>query len=281
MFSWEVLELAKSGNSRQKKLSGFFRWAIALVLLTIILLVVLTTALAASVLAPRLLPRRVRVDDAPDRPRAFGSEMSWLAVKTDDVHRLASTLGLADLSVANWDSGLGAIYDLELSDTFIFVSPPVEGWTFVAGVSLPLPQGGTFVDKAAPLLARLAREFSSVQYFATFPIIDFYAWARFEGGRPLRAFAVGDAGVVWDLGRATPAERRLGLSMMELRGIQNRQGDIGGALQLHPTEPHVLAVAEGWSINPMAIEIFAGESGVGWIARAPSAWRAERVRSAA
>ena len=248
---------------------------------TIVILVILTTALAAAVLSPRLLPRRVRMDDAPDRPLAFGSEMSWLAVKTDDAGRLAAVLGLGDLNVANWNSGLGAIYDLELSDALVFISPPVDGWTFVAGVSLPLPQGGAFVDKAAPLLARVAREFRSVQYFATFPIIDFYAWARFDNGRLVRAVAIGEAGIVWDLGRPTPVERKLGLSTMELRGILNRHGDIGGALQLHPTEPHVLGVAEGWGINPMAIETFADDSGIGWIARAPHAWRAERVRSAA
>jgi hypothetical protein len=207
--------------------------------------------------------------------------MSWLAVKTDDAGRLAAVLGLGDLSAANWNSGLGAIYDLKLSDTFVFISPPVEGWTFVAGVSLPLPQGDSFVDKAAPLLARVAHEFRSVQYFATFPIIDFYAWARFQNGRPVRAAAVSEAGIIWDLGRPTPVERKLGLSMMELRGVSNRHGDIGGALQLHPTEPHVLCIAEGWSINPMAIETFADKSGVGWIARAPHAWRAERARSAA
>jgi hypothetical protein len=207
--------------------------------------------------------------------------MSWLAVKTDDIGHLAAVLELGDLSVANWSSGLGAIYDLELSDTFVFISPPVEGWTFVAGVSLPLPQGGSFVDKAAPLLGRLAREFSHVQYFATFPIIDFFAWARFDNGRPVRAAAIGEAGVVWDVGRPTSVERKLGLSLMEVRGILNRHGDIGGALQLHPTEPHVLNIAEGWGINPMLLDGFANEIGVGWIARAPDAWRAERVRSAA
>jgi hypothetical protein len=224
------------------------------------------------------------MDIAPDRPRAFGSEMSWLAVETDDAGRLAAVLGLEDLSVANWNSGIGAIYDPKLSDTFVFISPPVEGWTFVAGVSLPMPQGGGFVDKAAPLLARVAREFSNVQYFAAFPIIDFYAWARFENGQPRRAAAFGEAGVLWDAGRPTAAERELGLSMLELRGILNRQGDIGGALQLHPTEAHVLGIAERWSLNPMAIEASSGqkrENGVGWIARAPHAWRAQRVRSAA
>lgn len=247
----------------------------------VVILVALTIAIAAAVLSPRLLPRRVRMDDAPDRPRAFGSEMSWLAVKTDDAGHLAAVLGLGDLSVANWNSGVGAIYDLKLADTFIFISPPVEGWTFVAGVSLPLPQGGAFVDKAAPLLGRVAREFSSVQYFASYPIIDLYAWAWFENGEPRRAAAFSEAGIVWDAGRTTAAERELGLATLELRGIANRQGDIGGALQLYPTEAHVLGIAERWSFSPMEMEARSAELGVGWIARAPHTWRAERIRSAA
>lgn len=264
-----------------QKLFGLFRRATIFVLPAVFILVALTIAIATALLAPRLLPRRVRMDVAPDAPRAFGSEMSWLAVKTDDAGHLAAVLGLEDLSVANWNSGIGAIYDLKLSDTFVFISPPVEGWTFVAGVSLPLPQRGGFVDKAAPLLTRVAREFRSVQYFATFPIIDFYAWAWFENGQPMRASAFGEAGPVWDAGRPTAAERELGLSTLELRGIVNRQGDIGGALQLHPTESHVLGIAGGWGLNPMTIEALGGRHSTGWIARAPHAWRAERVRSAA
>jgi hypothetical protein len=248
--------------------------------LTVGTFVILTTLVAAAILAPRLLPRRVKVDTVPDRSQAFGSEMSWLAVKTNDVERLAIVLGL-DLRAANWNSGLGAIYDLEFGDAFVFVSPPIRGWTIVAGVSLPLPAGGSFRDKTMPLLEHLSRYFPSVQYFATFPIIDFYAWARFENGQPVRAFAIGDGGIVWDIGGLTPEERKLGLSMVELRGIYNRHGDVGGALHLHPTEPHVLSIAEGWSVNPMAIGDDAEEGAVGWIAYAPLSWRAERIRSAA
>lgn len=249
--------------------------------LTVAILVLMTIAIAALVLVPRLLPRRVTVDTVPDRPQAFGREMSWLAVQTEDVPKLAATLGLSDLSAANWNSGLGAIYDLELADALVFISPPIQGWTFVASVALPLPAGGSFVDKTWPLLNRLASQFSRVQYFATFPIIDFYAWARFDDGRPVRAFAAGDAGTIWDIGQSTAEERKLGLSMIELRGIRNRHGDLGGALHLHPTEDHVLGVADGWSVNPMTLEGLAFDAGVGWVVYAPQAWRAERLRVAA
>jgi hypothetical protein len=250
------------------------------VIFTVVTLVLLTVAIAAAILSPRLLPRRVTVDDVPDRPRPFGREMSWLAVKTDDAQQLATLLGL-ELRAANWNSGLGAIYDLDLADALVFVSPPIRGWTIVAGVSLPLPTGRSFIDKTGPLLQRLAGAFPDVQYFATFPIIDFYAWARFENGQLVRAFAAGEAGVVWDLGGLTPDERRLGLSMIEVRGIRDRHGDLGGSLHLHPTEDHVLGVADGWGVSPMTLESIAADACHGWIAYAPLAWRAERLRVAA
>jgi len=272
--------LADGGNSGEKR-RRLVRRAIRSLLPLVVILVVITIVIAAAWLAPRLVPRRIALDVSPDRPRPFGSEMSWLAVRTNDNLKLAEALGLTDLCRANWNSGLGTIYDRELSDTFVFLTPPIKGWTIVAGVSLPMPAGGAFVDKTSPLLQRLSRQFGAAQYFATFSIIDFYAWARFEKGRKVRAFAVGDDGIIWESRKLTPEERRLGLSLIELRGIKGRQGDVGGALDLHPTEEHVLSIAGAWSVNPMAADALATNAGVGWIARAPQAWRTERLRRVA
>ncbi len=250
-------------------------------LISVVVLVILTMIVAAAFIVPRFVPHHVRLADVPDEPRAFGSDMSWLAVRTDDAHTLAAVLGLTELRPANWSSGVGAIYDREIADTLVFISPPVKGWTIIAGESLPLPAGEAFIDKMTPMLRRLGSEFSSVQYFASFPIIDFYAWARIEKNRRVRAFAIGEAGVVWDSGKPSQEERQLGLSFVEIRGIRERHGDLGGQLQLHPTEQHVFAVAGGWSLNPMTIETSAASRGVGWIADAPRSWRLERVRKVA
>ncbi|MET1047811.1 MAG: hypothetical protein ABWX70_14135 [Hyphomicrobium sp.] len=250
-------------------------------LILVVALVILTTLFAAIVVVPRLLPHDIRLADEPDRPRAFGCDMAWLAIRTEDPIAVAAALGLGRLRPANWSSGVGAIYDPEISSSLIFISPPVKGWTIVAGESLPIPAGAAFIDKASSLLRHLAIEFSSVQYFASFPIIDFYAWARWEKGRRVRAFAIGEAGILWDAGKLSQDERGLGLSFLEVRGIRERHGDVGGQLQLHPTEDHVFAIAGGWSINPMAVETPTAPLGVGWIADAPRAWRAERVRKVA
>ncbi|MBN9247702.1 MAG: hypothetical protein J0I81_09690 [Hyphomicrobium sp.] len=250
-------------------------------LILVFALVILTTVIAGKVLVPRFLTHHVRLANAPDQPRAFGRDMAWLAIQTEDSDAVAAALGLTGLRPANWDSGIGAIYDPEVSDGLVFISPPVRGWTIVAGESLPLPAGSPFIDKTTPLLRHLGKQFRSVQYFASFPIIDFYAWARVDKGRSKRAFAIGEGGVVWDSGKPTSEERRLGLSYVEIRGIAERHGDLGGQLLLHPTEENVFAVAAGWSLNPMALEGFTQRRSAGWIADAPRSWRPERARRVA
>jgi hypothetical protein len=251
------------------------------VLLSVIVLVTLTIVLAATIVVPRLLPRHIRLDDVPDRPRALGRDTAWLAVRSEDTAAVATALGLSRLRPANWTSGVGAIYDSEISSALVFITPPVKGWTIVAGEPLPLPAGDAFVDKMTPLLRRLGTQFPAVQFFASYPIIDFYAWARFEKSRRVRAFAVGDGELIWNAGKASQEERQLGLSLIEIRGIRERHGDVGGELQLYPTEEHVFAVAGGWSINPMAMETPRAPAGVGWVADAPRSWRSERARKVA
>ena len=82
-----------------------------------------------------------------------------------------------------------------------------------------------------------------MQYFFSYPPLDFYAWARVCDGRLQRAFAVTDEGIVWNKGRASKEERDLGLKLFELRGVEGRSGDAGGELILHPTEDHVMRLA--------------------------------------
>lgn len=248
---------------------------------SVVALVILTIAVAATIVVPRLLPHHIRLADTPDRPHAFGRDMAWLAIRSEDTAAIGAALGLSRMRPANWGSGVAAIYDPEISDGLVFITPPIKGWTLVAAESLPIPAGESFIDKMTPLLRHLAIEFPAVQCFASFPIIDVYGWVRFEKGRRSRAFAVGDGGVIWNNGKISPEERQLGLSFIEIRGIRERHGDLGGELQLYPTEEHVFAIAASWSVNPMAIESLRTPSSVGWIADAPRAWRPERIRKVA
>jgi hypothetical protein len=251
------------------------------VVVTITILLSLTIAVAALVLAPRMIGGRVVFDATPDRPSPFGLKMAWLAIRTRDTQRVIEMLGLVDPQPCNWQSGIGSVYDDQLGEKHVFVSPPVEGWTFVVGLSLPFPVGRGFVDKCTPMLLDLGTEFIEVQYFFTYPLIDFFAWARLIDRKLVRAFAIGDEGIIWNKGRATKDEKSLGLKLFELRGVRGRTGDAGGELILYPTEEHVMWLASRWSLDPTRIEAMPASSSTGFICFAPTSWRPERLRRAA
>ena len=250
-------------------------------IIVVIAMTILTVAIAAWLGAPRLSELRVVYSAAPDRPQPFGYKMAWLAVRTRDTQAVLERLGLFEAQPANWQSGLGTVYDDKLGENTVFVSPPVNGWTFVAGLPLPHPVGRRFVDKATPFLLDLGAEFVEVQYFFSYPMIDFYAWARVIDGKMIRAFAIGDEGVVWNKGRPTKEERAMGLALFELRGVRGRKGDAGGELLLYPTESHMMQLASKWSIDPTKLDAVKAEPGCGYIGVVPVAWRPERLRKAA
>lgn len=216
-------------------------------------------------------------DPLPDAPFAFGHETCWLAIRTDHTVGVVESLKLAAPRLANWKQGLGAVQDPRTADTEVFVSPPVEGWTFVIGLALPQPMGPSFEDKVRPLLARLARRYPDVQYFLNFPMFDYFAWQRLRDGKFVRVFAATDEGVVLNKGVPTPEERSLGLKLFELRGVRDRHGDAGGELLLHPTEDHVLTLARAWSLDPTRISDGMIVEGLGYVGRAPAAWKPQRM----
>jgi hypothetical protein len=244
----------------------------------IFILVSGTVAIIALAIAPRLSDRRVVFTDTPDTPKPFGYSMSWLAVKTEDTAAVIDCLGLEGGVAANWNSGIGTIYDTHLGDQHIYVAPPVKGWTLIAGVALPHPVGHAFADKLTPLLADLARRFPDVQYYAAFPIIDFFGWSRWHKGKQVRTFIIGDDGVIIDHGRLTPQEKILGLKLYDLRGIKDRKGDAGGAIVLYPTEEQIIRLASAWSCNPLHLDKMNTAPATGLIDRVPIAWRAERLK---
>src|SRR5262245_26165882 len=207
--------------------------------------------------------------------------MAWLAIRTRDIARVVEALGLTELQVCNWQSGIGTVYDDRLGENHVFVAPPLNGWTFVVGLSLPYPVGRSFVDKCTPMLEHLGEEFIEVQYFFSYPLIDFYAWARIVDGKMVRAFAMGDEGIIWNKEKPTKDEKSLGLKLFELRGVRERKGDAGGELILYPTEEHVMRLASRWSIDPTRLDTVPALPATGFIGMAPAAWRPERVRKSA
>jgi hypothetical protein len=251
------------------------------VIVIVVVMTIATIAVAALVLAPRLNAPRVIHDASPDQPAPFGFQMAWLAIRTRDTQRVLDALGLFDVKASNWTSGLGTVYDNTLGETHVFVSPPVNGWTFVVGLPLPHPVGRRFVDKCTPFILDLGTTFIEVQYFFSYPLIDFFAWARVLDGKLLRAFAIGDEGVVLNKGKPTKEERAMGLKLFEFRGVKGRKGDAGGEILLYPTEQHLMQLAAKWSIDPTSLRSAKTDAAFGFVGTVPACWRPERLKKAA
>ncbi|MGE0699657.1 MAG: hypothetical protein AB7O57_11210 [Hyphomicrobiaceae bacterium] len=241
-----------------------------------------TVATAAFVLAPRIADGRVVYAAEPDKPLTFGYQMSWLAIRTRHAARVVEQLGLHEQVEANWNNGLGTVYNEADAESAVFVTPPVNGWTFVVGLALPQPLGKAFIDKTTPLLLELGSEFIEVQYFLAYPTLDCFAWARVIDGKLVRAYAINDEGVVWNKGKPGKEERTLGVKLYEVRGARKRRGDAEGELILYPTEQHVMALAAKWSLDPTKIETMQGIGPAqGVVGRAPLSWKPARLRRTA
>ncbi len=246
-----------------------------------IAMMVVATVVLVVYVAPHMDEGRVLFRTQPDTPAAFGYGMAWLAIRTRDTAAVVDALGLQEATPCNWDAGIGTVYDARLGDSHVYVTPPVSGWTFAVGLTLPFPAGRAFADKCTPLLVGLGGRFIEIQYFFSYPPIDVFAWARVIDGRLVRAFAVGDEGIVWNKGKPTKEERSLGLKLFELRGVRGRHGDAGGEMILHPTEDHVMRLSQRWSLDPTKLAADSAQPALGIIGKAPYAWRAERLAEAA
>jgi hypothetical protein len=97
----------------------------------------------------------------------------------------------------------------------------------------------------------------------------------------VRAFAIGDEGVIWNKGRPTKEEKAMGLKLFEFRGVRGRRGDVGGEIVLYPTEDHLMELAAKWSLDPTLLAKTELAAGLGVVARAPLDWRPVRSRKAA
>lgn len=250
-------------------------------ILAVTLLAVTVVAVVTMWLSPRMGQKRVLYELAPDTPHAFGCEMSWIAVLTCDTEAVLDALGIEGETASNWNNGIGTIYDHWLGPDRVYISPPVDGWTFVVSLALPHPVSRGQMDKCTPLLAGLARSFVDVQYYFSYPPLDFYSWVRFREGRLLRAFASTDEGVIWSKGHASRAEQALGLKLFEFRGVRGRHGDAGSEIVMLPTEEQVMQIARSWSRDPTTLKPSDAPAALGYVAPAPQGWRTERLRRSA
>lgn len=154
----------------------------------------------------------------------FGYKHCWIAVKSDDMKKVAAALGIKNPKEADWETGVEKSYQ-----NHIFVTPPIGQWILAAGCQV-----------SAPELESLSRTFGEAQSFGAHRGSDCHFWSKAVGGKIVRGFAVAD-GEVTEQGEPTPIERDL---------IDFDDEDFFLSID----EDTVMQVAADWSVDPMDLE---------------------------
>jgi hypothetical protein len=120
----------------------------------------------------------------------------WVAIRSPSPDMVQSTLGLEHTAPCSWAEGITGSHDF-------FISPHINGWIIVTGMSLPNPTDD--VDATFLFLTALSRQLGHVQYFYASRLLHHHAWARLDDGGVTRAYAwAGET--VWNQGIATVPE---------------------------------------------------------------------------
>ena len=189
----------------------------------------------------------------PDRPLSFGFKTNWLAVKSDSPEAVLEKLPLQNIQPANWQSSFQIMEaaDYQSSLQPVFVSPYIRGWVFVVShLALPcLHPERPFNMLTKPLLDR----FKEVQYFGSYRVTDYLAWAKAEDGKWIRRFETSDSCILENFGGQTATEKSLNLVYVESEEEFERN-EIFEKWIAAQDEETPAQLAGLWSINPLELE---------------------------
>lgn len=189
----------------------------------------------------------------PDDVVSFGYKCIWIAVETNNTHRVAEVLGVKNPMVCNWKTGIQKAYENK-----IFISPSVGAWTLIVGWGLVDFKPKNELDEARGFKQKinaLSKEFGEAQLFFTHRVTEYHGWAKSINGTTTRYYSfLGERfeNILIE-GDATPFEKQLNLAntFSEEAKDENyfEREDI-----VFPDEELVMKIAEAWSVNPTTLE---------------------------
>lgn len=184
-----------------------------------------------------------------EKPQAFGYKCSWLAIKSTDNQKIIKSLALSNVQEANWTLGLS---NADKMKGQVFVSPPLGDWTLVIGLSLPYSGDSEHKDDLTPVLLQLSKEFGEVQYFGTYRVVDYNAWAKVVHGKIVRAYGfIGERNeTIWNIGEKTKEEVKLGFNFFNEKSKDAENKNYWERTDLrYPDEEDVLNLSKEWSVD--------------------------------
>ena len=193
---------------------------------------------------------------SPDDPRGFGFKSTWWSLPTDDTDAVVAAIGLQNAQPANWGTGIEYAYEQS-----VFVTPPVDGWTLIAGFRLP-PMGEDARAKVIQPLLELSQAFGTALVFATHRVVEYHVWAKAVAGSLIRGYGyLGESGhTFWDEGPMTPEEKELGFAFFDERCPEAEDDSYWEREDLdYADEMKVMDIAREWSVSPDDLEDYRPE----------------------
>jgi hypothetical protein len=198
---------------------------------------------------------------APDAPQSFGYKIGWLCIKTSDNAAVVNALGLTAPKPSTWKDGVHAVYgEKRYPYRLIFVTPPLDGWTFAVGSWVAEVSGASDphddIARLERLVTKLSTEFGEAQAFVSERTVDFHVWMLARAGKLVRSFGyIGEEGeVLRNEGAPTDAEADFNWSAVNKDWF--------------PSEDDVMHVAAKWSIDPTHLKDRAASTTLGIIGEA-------------
>jgi hypothetical protein len=203
--------------------------------------------------APSNLPPKFRIPveyAVPDTPVSFGYKCNWLAVYTQDTQKLADLIHLREVHSCNWKNGVEYAYEDR-----VFVSPPVDGWSFVVSKhQLPFAENAESVNLLKMMLIELSKEFSQACYFGTYRVVGYDCWMKAVDGNIERAYSLVDGSNIIVEGDPTPVEMKYNLINTLSEEAENDPNYFDRKDIRYPDEDLTMEVAGGWAIDPQTLE---------------------------
>lgn len=194
----------------------------------------------------------------PDLPGSFGYKVAWLAIP-GSADEIFACLGAQEINEANWRTGIDLAYT---NQGYVFVSPPIQGWTFVIGRGLwnrtDIYGDKSRLNEVLSFFEQFSSKIKNFCYFHTDRISETHAWVRYCDGRLKRAFYFSDGEIAYQAG--VMSEEEEDLSMFEV-------GEDEGETYVFVDEADVHTLAAQWSLSPLDLVDMACEPSTGFVCK--------------
>ena len=133
-----------------------------------------------------------------------------------------------------------------------FVSPPVDGWSFIVSRNLPCAEDSRTIDLLKDILIGLSTEFGEAQYFGTYRVVSYDCWMKAKNGRLERAYGFVDGANTIVEGDPTPIEA--GYNLYNTFSKESENDPDYSEKADYPDESITMEIAGAWSVNPQDLE---------------------------